>query len=376
MTTSSIDHSDPARLGFLYYQVNDFKTISKIAALEKAGGDVNKIKFYCMDDSWKNYDLSKEPTASWDDLLRIRAWQIRNRYKHVALMYSGGWDSHTMLMTFVKNKIPFEEILIWNRTSYMPDHELQDSYETAKQIIKDYSLNCKIGTFEIPWGHHAEIYKRFGENYIYLPGCPVAFNQTGSVVRHDLLDSFTEIKNKHAPGSAVFLEAHDKPRVNLYQGKWYYFYPDASLYIYFGKGAAEMFYISPDCLDLQLKQAYMSIRYFENLISENNYGPEIVHEIQSFKHPKLYAEWNQHIGRVCQNNYSSIYGLGKHGFISSKRLENVKIENFTKDYVDNIHRIYTGGLNKIKELTNFHPEVEGVPVISSKQHYVRDFQKI
>ena len=371
----NIDHTDPQRIGHTYWSVGDYKTINKIAAFERANGDATQIKFHVMDDAWSKIDTSKEPETSWEDLLKLRAWQLRNRYKHVALMYSGGWDSHTVLMTFVKNRIPLDEIVCWDKTEYHADPELVDSYQTAKRIINEYNLTTKITVYQIPWHHHATIYKEAGEDYIYLPGCQLTFNQTSRIVNYERLTNFIDIKNKHIEGTAVFIEAHDKPRVNLWEGRWYHFYVDSSLYQYVGKGASEMFYCSPDALELQLKQAYMSVRFFENKINSiPGATRDLVHEVQSFKYPHLYEEWNRHIGRVCQDNDIAKFGIGKDE--SYRKHELYKLTNYTKEYVDEIYNIYTSGLHKVKEISGYDVIDGKLPTIISKQYYMKDFSKL
>ena len=83
----TIDHTDSELLGHIYWQVGNYKTISKIAALEKAGGDISKVQFHWMDDTWSKTDMTKEPTLSWDTLLKIRAQQLRDMYSHVILSF-------------------------------------------------------------------------------------------------------------------------------------------------------------------------------------------------------------------------------------------------------------------------------------------------
>jgi hypothetical protein len=369
-----IDHTDPKRIGYCYWQVGDYKTISKFAALERAGGDISKVKFYWMDDTWDRMDMTKEPTLTWDELLRIRAWQLRDRYQHVALLYSGGWDSSTVLMTFVKNKIPLDEIILFDRSSYVEDVELNDAYLTAKKIIEDNNLDTKLTVYEIPWDHHANIYKQAGEDFIYLPGMPIMFNQTGRLVHHTAMPSFLKIKNQHAEGTAVFIEAHDKPRVLLRDNKWYHFYVDSAMYSHIGRGGPELFYHTPDLPELELKQTYMSIRFFEHVLKTvPDATQNIVHEIQSFKHPDLYVEWNRWMGRVCSENQSALYGLSKHATVQSpNRAEMARLLNFTKEYVDDVYNIFERGLNRVKDLSGYDVLKDQLPSLISKQHYIKD----
>jgi hypothetical protein len=369
------DHLDPRRIGHTYWTVGDFKTISKIAALERAGGDINKIKFHCMDDLWDRVESTVEPTLSWEELLKIRAWQLRDKYSYLALSYSGGWDSTTALMSFVRNNVQLDEIIIYDRRNYMEDAEMDGAIGTAQQVIKDYNLNTKLTVTNLEWDYHAKVYEQYGENYIYLPGCQLCFNQTTRIVKHSNMPIWEQIRRRYPEETVGFIEAHDKPRVNLYDNKWYHFYIDSSMYTMIGKGGVEMYYHTPDLPDLQLKQIYMSIRYFEYIMGRDpSLTPDIVHRVQSSVCPDYYAEWNRHIGRVCSPNESAIHGLAKmQNFFSPNKDELAKLTGHTKNYMEKIYKIWQGGLHKVKELSGFDAVNDGIPAMMSKQYYVRDF---
>jgi hypothetical protein len=373
----SLNYSDPTYIGHTYWSVGEFKTISKILALEKAGGDFNQVKFHWMDETWDNIDMTKEPTESWEHLLCARAWQLRDKYAHVALLYSGGWDSHTVLMSFVKNSVPLDEIVIWDRTSHVDDVELSDAYKTAAKIVKDYNLSTKISVYEITWDYHAKIYKEFGKNYIYLPGCQLCFNQTTRLVQHEAQEEFLTLKKQHKEGTACYIEAHDKPRVTLWQNRWYQFYIDAAMYVYVGKGNSEMFYFTPSMPKLHLKQLYMSIRYFEyKLNSLPGATNDLIHQIQSFQRPDLYAEWNVAIGRECGPNYSAQHGLAKDNVLANpKKVELLNLLHHTKEYISDIYKIYNDGLQTVKEITGIDVVSGEMPGIMSKQYYIKDFSR-
>jgi hypothetical protein len=373
----NIDHTDSELLGYIYWQVGDYKTISKIAALEKAGGDISKVQFHWMDDTWSKTDMTKEPLLSWNDLLKLRAQQLRDTYSHVILCYSGGWDSHTALMSFVDNNILLDEIILWDRRSYMHDNEFADALATVKQIVSDYRLKTKITVFNIPWDYHADVFTAAGKDYIYLPGCQLCFNQTTRLVKHDALPEFVDIKNQHKGETVCFIEAHDKPRINLWDGKWYQFYIDSAMYVYVGAGETELFYLTPDLPELHLKQLYMSIRYFENLLKTTPGATgDLVHQVQSFNHAKLYAEWNRHIGRTCSNNYSAINGLAKRNDVyHSNKAELLKLTSFTKVNMKKTNAIYDGGLQTINEMTGLDVINGSMPGIMTKQYYIKDFSK-
>jgi hypothetical protein len=356
--------------------VGDYKTISKVAALERAGGDFSKVKFHMMDDTWDKVDVTKDPTMSWHDLLKFRAWQLRDKYQHVYLLYSGGWDSHTALMAFVDNGVPLDGIVVYDRSSYVHDLEQEDAYKNAEKIIKDHNLNTKLISYDIPWDYHATIYKQAKEDWIYLPGCQLCFNQTSRIVKHEALASLLKIKDQHKFGTAVFVEAVDKPRVNLRDGKWYQFFVDASIYPYVGKGGSELFYFTPDLPELQLKQAHMSIRYFENKINSTpGAGEELVHKVQGNSVTGLFPEWNRAMGRTCSTNQSAIHGLAKS--LRERKMpgqpEVQHLLSFNQNYVDAVYDIYKAGLEKTKSITGIDLMKNDLPAIISKQYYMRDF---
>ena len=69
-------------------------------------------RFYVFDDEFKKHDWTKEPEASWYDLLSKRAHQLREKYDVLILAFSGGTDSITIYNTFRKNNIFIDEITI------------------------------------------------------------------------------------------------------------------------------------------------------------------------------------------------------------------------------------------------------------------------
>ena len=368
-------------LGDSYYQVGEFKTLSKVLALEKAGGDVSQVRFHWMDHVWSQMDMTQEPKPSWNDLLRIRAWQLRDRYSHVGLFYSGGWDSHTALMAFVNNKIPLDEILIYDKTSHIEDAELEDCYQSAQRIINEHGLRTRITRVEVPWDYHAKIYQEYQQDWIYLPGSHLCFNKTARVVQHEKQKELLDVKRAHRGSSACYIEAHDKPRVTLYNGRWSTFYVDAAMGAYMGSGdhsGATLFYFSKDLPELHLKQVHMSVKYFEyKLNTDTSFTPETIHAVQSFRRPDMYPEYNQAIGRTCGPNHSAQHGLAKNNTLDTpQRTEMKRLMNFTRDYVDNIYNIYEGGLNRIRDLTGVDVINGQLPVLLSQQYFIRDFCRV
>lgn len=95
-----------------YYQVGQKKFIDKIAAILHAT-ETNQFPYFrCNDEFYDRHNWTVEPTESLEQLYAQRAWELRNQYDYLVLHFSGGSDSANILETFIRNRIPLEEILI------------------------------------------------------------------------------------------------------------------------------------------------------------------------------------------------------------------------------------------------------------------------
>jgi hypothetical protein len=85
---------------------------TKIDAVKYASQTGQSVYFYYHDHIWDNFDktlLGKVPLTT---LYKERAQQLRDKYDHLVLHYSGGADSHNILHTFLTNNIKLDEICV------------------------------------------------------------------------------------------------------------------------------------------------------------------------------------------------------------------------------------------------------------------------
>lgn len=94
-----------------FYQVGPYKTYSKLDAVEISGRTKNPIQWNYNNELYSSIDWTVEPVGSLDYWYKVRAEQLREAYDYLVLAYSGGADSHNMLMTFVSNNIFVDEIV-------------------------------------------------------------------------------------------------------------------------------------------------------------------------------------------------------------------------------------------------------------------------
>lgn len=69
-----------------------------------------ELLFIYNDGIYGKYDWTQEPPETLDMLYATKARQLREKYDHLLLMYSGGADSHNVLMTFINNGIRLDEV--------------------------------------------------------------------------------------------------------------------------------------------------------------------------------------------------------------------------------------------------------------------------
>lgn len=369
--THFLNHRDPRLLaGDIYWQVDDYCTVSKVAAFERAQGDISRVQFSFMENAWRELDYTQEPTQSWEDLLRIRCQRLREKFHHLALMYSGGWDSHTILLSFIRNKIPLDEIIVWDK-KYIVDPELPDAIATAQKLIREHNLKTQLKTLEIPWQVHGEVYKSVGDNWIYLPGAATAFNKTHRIIQQHAMPSFLGMRK---PGAGVaYIEGVDKPYVFLSHGKWYTYHPDSSMGNYAGCDTT-LFYFAHDMPELHVKQVHMSINWMEQVLkSTPGATTQLVLELQQWHHPR-YPEWNRHIGRECGPSPSAVVGGLKNNLIETPQKEEMyNLLKHTMNHDRQVFDIYWQGLRNIHALTNIDITQTVWPTIRSSEKYVRNF---
>ena len=146
MTHSKFFKEDADFLQYGYYQVNEFKTFSKFEAWQFArdnGIPVTEIKYFYNDDKFAKFDWTVEPTQSINSLYLARALELREKYDYIAVIYSGGIDSHMILQTFIENNIKIDEIVVCSNS--FSAFFNKEPLNTAAPFVNSLDLE-KMGT--------------------------------------------------------------------------------------------------------------------------------------------------------------------------------------------------------------------------------------
>lgn len=315
--------------GFTYYY--------RQQALRHAGGDVSKITF--EQEGIEKFDAlnwRREPGKDWGMMLRERAQQLRDSHQYIRLFYSGGCDSHTMLMAFVNNQIwPDEIVLIRmsldNSMDGVINREVNDGAIGYLNKIRSQGIlpnSVKVNIYDIPAERWYQFLKKnyAGDNIretdiveveLRVPqgkweGCiPELWNNMTSDRCADIV-GFDKIRPTRWQNGIIY-EPGSKPG-------WYLTVTDESWTQYeisdIHNGLTKAFYISADYPELVVKAAHMNKRYLRKKLGNNVTNDEVHAYYNNMKHPASISIENDKIRDrfygVTRNLYSQQFTLGKY----------------------------------------------------------------
>ena len=243
---------------------------NKYDAITQAWGG-SSIRFYFYEDVFDAMNWGDEPTATLPELYRARALQLRDRYDHLVLAYSGGIDSTNMLEAFILNGIKVDEVLMVGAFS-------QDAFKGS-----DENHNRDIYANVIPTLADMDLR---GAKLTYLDYSPFLRQPAQLDVSRSALwlrdigpyisphnffwyELYKHITVDRAPSQRVgVIMGCDKPRIVRRAGKYFFYFLDTGVLGYGRVGFSPKegvdianFYSSPETGDLLRKQAAVCKRY-------------------------------------------------------------------------------------------------------------------
>jgi hypothetical protein len=129
-----------------YYQVGTSLFQNKSIALQHASRERLPIQWHFNEDAYANMDWRQRLSMPLEQIYRLRAQQLRDRYRYLILCWSGGADSTTILHTFLDNHIPLDEVVIlWPLTRskgrYSPNLDISSTNMMSEW---DFSIKPQI----------------------------------------------------------------------------------------------------------------------------------------------------------------------------------------------------------------------------------------
>lgn len=281
-----------------YYLVDDKKYYSAFearCAIKETG--TKNYRYVFLEHAYDKLDWTKEPVESWDYLCRQRALQIRQKYKKLKLLWSGGSDSGHVWRVFEQNNIPIDELVMlytdWHplRAIEYRDFMLPLALEMVKRHphmkireikLDESQFNYLMGSDNFFEGPESRI-----TNTAYLPhhfahGL-VTQDPDGDNLNTGYILGLEKPHLMIRGGSFIFVN-HD------IEGKWWiYNMPNL-----------EYFYWAPDLPELFLKQCWLQVNYIEQ-----HYPDADAEFLKKFQDAKglHYSEFCDATGRgniICQ----------------------------------------------------------------------------
>lgn len=301
-----------------YYVVNNQKFHSKVQALICASELLNKInekisessfkiedpkiliKWNFNDEIFQAYNWKIEPEEDLDTLYHRRALQLRQKYDHIIVYYSGGSDSHNMIMSFLNQNLFIDEIIVHHVNSGIKilenlemsnvDARIQPLTETKLQLfprlkeISSLSPKTKIKIFDTT-NHTIENFSN-KQDESWVLNVREELNPIDSA-KYNFV-SFDEYKTIVEKNEKIgILVGLDKPRLKIRNKKIHLcftdriynmnlFYPEIEKY---SNAQIEFFYSSPDACDLICKQSHALKKWVlsskQNILSlTEDYDPD------------------------------------------------------------------------------------------------------
>lgn len=141
-------HSLSSKDKYGFYTVGNYKTYSKLEAIELSGKFKKPVEWKFNQVEFENFDWTIEPLGSLEFWYKQRAQELRDKYDYIVLWYSGGADSHNVLMSFVRNNIFIDEIAQYhnleadqgNKKTYLNEEVFSTSAPVTQELINNNPL--------------------------------------------------------------------------------------------------------------------------------------------------------------------------------------------------------------------------------------------
>jgi len=303
-----------------FYEVDGIKFESKIRACLFASQVNKEVTWNFNKEFFESYDWTKEPEKTLDQLYDERTRNLREKYDYLILSYSGGSDSHNILMSFIRQGLHIDEIVVNHMTTAWD-----------KFIVLDPKQKASWNTGA---EHRLQTIPRLKEVEHLIPRTKItildltenlfdAFTSYGdaswvldrkeglnplNVTRYNYA-YFKDIRKQFDKSHKVAMVVGvDKPRTVIENNNLHMYFTDKGVNIVpiddsfkdYTNSALEFFYWSPDAADILCKQCHVIKRFLEanpqhqELWHRKNLSADNWRLIQEpMIKPVIYSSWNQ-----------------------------------------------------------------------------------
>lgn len=267
-----------------YYLCDGLEFESKIQACFHSVKYGKPVEWIFNDLEFNKHDWTVEPSEDLDTLYDKRARELREKYDYLILSYSGGSDSHQILMSFIKQNLLLDEIII----------------NTLEKGWKDYTvLNPKnTSSFNSGAEHYLQTLPRLKEVKHLIPRTKITICDLTDDVYNSLLKVgdaswvlgkrealnpigitrfnyvyFDEVKKRFDKQKKIgMVLGVEKPKSIIHKNKFWIRFNDRAANMVtiidhmrdYDNSILEYFYWSPDSVSIMIKQGHVIKRWLES----------------------------------------------------------------------------------------------------------------
>lgn len=229
--------------------------------------------FYFHEHVFSKHNWKQDPSQSLDQLYNQRAQQLRSKYEHITVEFSGGADSWYVLYSFLRQGLHVDVVF----------HKYVDMLDLGKQNLSAANQHAEAKYQAWPW------FKKFQEldpnmkwHLVYVKDMIIDYwtghradpfdnniFHVGIVPKlaHISVDQYSFIPGNK---SSAVVYGLDKPNLFFKDNKFYLYFSDATI---MHRTVLErwqagipmtdvLFYWDPDCCELLTKQAHVVMNWF------------------------------------------------------------------------------------------------------------------
>lgn len=347
-------HYDNNLNDFSWYEVGDRKFYNKAQALFEHLQTRHPIRWNLNDDVYSQYDWTKEPAKSLDQLYAERAQGLRDRYDYLVLHFSGGSDSCNILETCIKNNIFIDEIITRGAYEHVPSKSgvitayehyaecLTQAWPLMQWVKNTHWPNVKLTVIET--SKIINDYFAKNPNWIEQGGNGLS---PGMAIRanHDLLTPDWQ-KITESGRKVAHIYGADKPKLFKHKNSYYTRWLDKSFSEFntdrIGTSQLpqyiEFFYWGRNAVELQIKQLHT----LKNYIKSHNVNFE-----QYSKDPNG-REYEDFVASIIYNRTLPLYSV--HLKDEGSTIIQAKDAWFAKDLQGDGYKNWKRGVDYFKTL--------------------------
>ena len=362
---------------FGYYTVGDYKTYSKLDAIQLQKNTGHFPEWNFNDLAFKSIDWTQEPSIDLWDLYKSRARQIRENYDYVVLWYSGGSDSHNIVSAWLDADCKLDEVAtFWNYEGSRDNNDLMNAEPQMVVFDKIKTLQEKTD-FKFRLIDLTQMYLDAVNTKDMLYSMNGRFCVHG-FARNLLREKIEDYQRMISEGKRLcFVWGLDKPQM-FWDGRHYIQFLDffgmfLNPYIqerYHQGWYDEMFYWSPDMPQLIVKQAQIVKRFldtvddpqfYQDKRTTNGYNPKIDRYLKTNTLRSLiYPRWDLTTFSNGKSN-NKVYSQRDEWFWQSNLDEREKLDSQIRSYLNSIGKYW---------INDEHDVSKGVKCHASPRYYL------